>query len=333
MVSWFQVLLAQQFGTLTLLVLSSTATGAGAGAGATMAMAMANPNCADRCGDVPIPYPFGMTEDCYLNKDFLITCNSSFNPPKAFLGTTNLNVTEISLQGQLKLLQFVASQCYDQKENKLSDIRTWFELLPFTISTENKLTVIGCNTQASIDFYHNNASQQQQLPYATTGCISKCENISSFADGSCSGVGCCQASIPKGVWNISVTLQSYDNYTKSSNSNSCSYAFVTSQDEFKFTPKYLRQLQNTDEFPLVAEWTVGNETCDVAQKNLPTYACKQNTKCYEPDIGSGGGGGLSGYRCNCSEEYQGNPYLTNGCQGISTDTHLLFAVLHCMAMK
>ena len=29
---------------------------------------VALPNCPEKCGDVKIPYPFGMTKDCYLHQ-------------------------------------------------------------------------------------------------------------------------------------------------------------------------------------------------------------------------------------------------------------------------
>ncbi|CAK9138202.1 unnamed protein product [Ilex paraguariensis] len=172
---------------------------------------MVNPGCADHCGNLSIPYPFGITKDCYLDEAILITCNHSFNPPIGFLRTSE------GLQNS-----------------------------------------------------------------STTGCMSKCDNLNSIADGSCSGVGCCQTSIPKGVWGIDIELHSYSNYTNLSGSNPCGYAFVAEQSDFKFTPTYLRKLQNTSMLPMVVDWAVGNETCEVAEKNSATFACKDNTKCYKP---------------------------------------------------
>ena len=36
--------------------------------------ALAKPGCDYMCGDVKIPFPFGLTDGCYLNKNFHITC-------------------------------------------------------------------------------------------------------------------------------------------------------------------------------------------------------------------------------------------------------------------
>ncbi|CAD6263035.1 unnamed protein product [Miscanthus lutarioriparius] len=63
---------------------------------------------------------------------------------------------------------------------------------PFRFSdVHNKFTVIGCNTLAYI---LDNAVKGYQ-----SGCVSTCQDLSDLADGSCSGMGCCQTAIPKGM--------------------------------------------------------------------------------------------------------------------------------------
>ncbi|KAF3450480.1 hypothetical protein FNV43_RR06563 [Rhamnella rubrinervis] len=55
--------------------------------------------CPDRCGDLKVPYPFGMAKACYLADNFFITCNLSFQPaPRAFLNRDrSLLLSNISL--------------------------------------------------------------------------------------------------------------------------------------------------------------------------------------------------------------------------------------------
>ena len=52
---------------------------------------MAMPGCNDSCGNVSIPYPFGMTTaDCYLNDWFKINCTGKGSSARAFLPGINL---------------------------------------------------------------------------------------------------------------------------------------------------------------------------------------------------------------------------------------------------
>ena len=77
--------------------------------------AQIKPSYNSTCGDVNIPYPFGTSEACYRDEDFLITCNNSTSSgkPIAYHGR-DIQVLNISLSGELRVLGDVCQDCYDR---------------------------------------------------------------------------------------------------------------------------------------------------------------------------------------------------------------------------
>ncbi|KAL7263053.1 hypothetical protein ACSBR1_001264 [Camellia fascicularis] len=262
-----------------------------------------NHGCMNSCGNLNIPYPFGVKENCYLSKDFFINCSHS----QPYLRHGNVQVTNISLEeGELGIMNYISRNCYDRLGTPLqSNINALLNASNFSISsTKNKFTAIGCDTYAYL-----RVLESESFVFAT-GCVSSCMSISYVPDdGSCSGIGCCQTSIPKRLSHIEIRASSFSNHTNVSNFNPCSYAFVVEEDAFNFSKTYLQNFTK-DMVPLVLDWGIwDNETCDEAKRNLTSYACGDHSDCYKAEIGHG-------YLCKCSEGYKGNAYLSDGCKDI-----------------
>lgn len=137
-------------------------------------------------------------------------------------------------------------------------------------------------------------------------------------EGECTGKGCCQTQIPKGLKYYNTTMSSTKNHTHVWSFNSCLYAFLGEADHIHFQglPDLGDDLNVNnfydrikDSVPIVLDWAIGSLTCTQALKN-EDYACSENSHCIDSDTG------LGGYRCSCNTGYQGNPYLNQGCQGI-----------------
>ncbi|XP_039023318.1 putative wall-associated receptor kinase-like 16 [Hibiscus syriacus] len=269
--------------------------------------ATAKPGCRSRCGDVIIPYPFGTGGDCNITERFFITCNTSVTPNKPFLTTSNIEVINISLDGQLRILSRASYDCYNASGyRRWLDYRLWLgnRLAGISINnTKNRFTAIGCDTYARVEGFLGQR-------YAT-GCLSLCNNITDVSDGSCSGIGCCQTSIPKGVMSYNISLESFDNHADVLPRNPCSYAFVAENDNYTFSSSDIRGFRfRNRRFPVTLDWRIGNKSCEVAKIDTKNFGCKENSDCVDSENNSG-------YFCKCIQGYDGNPYLSNGCQDIN----------------
>ncbi|XP_059629935.1 putative wall-associated receptor kinase-like 16 [Cornus florida] len=266
------------------------------------ATALAKPGCPSSCGNLTIPYPFGTREDCYLDTSFLVTCDAS---NQLFLQDSIIPVLNISeFDGELRILSWVAADCYDQSGGLIRRNDPWIRVPEFPISqTKNSFIVIGCDSYAYV-------RGSLGVKYAT-GCMSLCDAIDDVVNGSCSGIGCCQTTIPEGVIDFNLSARSFNNHTNIADFNPCSFAFVVENGLYNFSRVDLFNLSNIEMMPVVLEWDIPNESCAEARTNVTSYACGKNSICNDTNING------KGYRCNCSQGYQGNPYLPDGCQDIN----------------
>ncbi|GAB4825512.1 hypothetical protein Ancab_008386 [Ancistrocladus abbreviatus] len=118
-------------------------------------MPLAKPNCPEKCGDLSIPYPFGIGEGCFKESDsnFKLTCNETTGVTTF---GTNLEVLNITLDGQIRILHYVAYDYYDQLGKRIAHNAPWLHLLKFTISSShNKLIAIGCDDYVGLKGLRN----------------------------------------------------------------------------------------------------------------------------------------------------------------------------------
>jgi hypothetical protein len=96
---------------------------------------VAKPGCNETCGDVYVPYPFGIDDrNCAKNKHFLLDCNRTTTPPKLYL-SKNIFVYNISVENNTIIAGIkAASLCYNKM--RLNHIDQEITLLdtPLTLS-------------------------------------------------------------------------------------------------------------------------------------------------------------------------------------------------------
>ncbi|CAL5044319.1 unnamed protein product [Urochloa decumbens] len=277
------------------------------------ASSLPHPGCPDKCGDVDIVYPFGIGPGCAM-EGFELHCNKSQDGQRNVTYFSDLLVADIFLlQGQVRMMSHIASMCHNGSNSNLLDFRG----TPFTVSEkDNMFTVIGANALAFM------AGLRQSAIYVI-GCLTQSSPYinSTAQEGSCTGVGCCQVALSSNLsyHNISFSDANASDVNTSSmdDERHCRYAMVVETNKFRFHTEYLNATtfwdEHKGEVPIILNWAVGNETCDVARVDTSSYACRSsNSYCINSTI-------RSGYLCNCSAGYQGNPYLpgAGGCQDIN----------------
>lgn len=177
--------------------------------GASSGRSMLSPGCPDKCGDVSIPYPFGIGAHCAaisLNSYFNLDCDSTVDPPRPTVGDPEVaaEIADISLKhGEMRVYSPVNHICFTSNTT-FTKFTTGYDLkhTPFLPSpSRNRFTVIGCNTLGLITGYKETAGQY------VTGCYSNCEGINNTSEGApCNGMGCCEVSIPTNLTSLEIDL-------------------------------------------------------------------------------------------------------------------------------
>uniref|UniRef100_A0A0D9VJV3 Protein kinase domain-containing protein n=1 Tax=Leersia perrieri TaxID=77586 RepID=A0A0D9VJV3_9ORYZ len=277
------------------------------------------PPYAATCHNVSIPQPFGLIGSYTVGPEpvpgFEIICGSS-GPMLPINGTT-YRVLDISLSnGSLRILgNTIAWECHNtygsnQAVNNLNLERTRFVFS----DTHNKFTAVGCDAMAMLLSGTGHGGNGAGSRYSG-GCVSFCATNGSILDGTCSGVGCCQAPMPQGLKNLKLEFQSIRKISGSAKDGSgepCSKAFIVDKDLYKFSHHDLQSDPRSESWPLVLEWSISDGCCEEV-RNTTAYACMENSECYDAP-------NRIGYRCNCSQGYNGNPYLPpthGGCTDIN----------------
>nr|XP_045084253.1 wall-associated receptor kinase 2-like [Aegilops tauschii subsp. strangulata] len=283
-------------------------------------ISIALPGCPDKCGNVSIPYPFGIGNGCAaasLNSYFTVTCNSTFQPPRPMIGDPSglSEIIDISLErAEMRVYGPVSYNCFTSNTTVMDNYTSGFNLVgtPFIPSTtRNRFMVIGCNTMGIIGGYlHSNPDLY------VAGCYSYCQGINSTSNGApCTGKGCCETTITPNLTDFAALL--IINQSSVWTFNPCFYAMLAEVGWYSFRQQdlvgHLGFINKRAKrgVPVISDWAIRNGSCPKdGATALMGYACvSSNSYC----VGATNG---PGYMCNCSEGYEGNPYLPRGCQDI-----------------
>ncbi|VYS46762.1 unnamed protein product [Arabidopsis thaliana] len=283
--------------------------------------------CKLSCGNITIEYPFGISSGCYYRGDdnFNLNCDVE---EKLFIG--NVEVVNFNHSGQLRMLFDRFSECIDEQSNETNGTAFRYQLgSSFSLSSNNKFTLVGCNALALLStFGKQNYS---------TGCLSICDSPPE-ANGRCNGVGCCTTddfSVPLDSDSFQFGSARLENKVNSPADhfntsvyefNPCTYAFLVEDDKFNFSsPEDLMNLRNVTRFPVLLDWSIGDQTCEQAV-STNTRICGKNSSCYNSTRGKG-------YNCKCFEGFDGNPYLLDSCKGTTVSFLVILLGVRCIKKR
>ncbi|KAI3747311.1 hypothetical protein L6452_09765 [Arctium lappa] len=249
--------------------------------------------CEDTCGNVTIPYPFGIGAKCSINKWYVVDCNSS----TPYLPALNhLEVLGVSLKNYtVTVYAPMIYDCQNQVQNR-SQIISGMDLgrSPFFFSKkQNKFVVEVCATAFISD----------SIGSTVAGCSTSCRNDTISESNNCFGINCCETTIPHYVKSYKMN---FTGLGRQGGEGACGYAFLVDKNSYvegSFSGQYIAT--DNGSVPISLLWTLTDNEFNPLSCCNEGYGFRD-----ELDLGNVT---LPYHGCYLPSQYDGNPYSFSGC--------------------
>ena len=270
------------------------------------AVGLGNSSCSGAaavCGNVTIPYPFGIKPGCYIDDSFAIDCNNTLGSPKPFLRRLDLEVLDISLEGTLRVNYPMSSWCRTSETEIAPNVS--LASSPFVFSKlRNIFVAIGCDNLA---YVLSSDVSNSSLRSIYGGCMSVCEKDAIQSNGSsCNGIGCCKTTISSDLDVFTTRILSMIASFKAT--EDCKYASLVDQKWFEENLTNHFEVRKMSHVPVVLNWEINANLSSLVMGS-------SNSTCQFANRSSSLGNISSTFTCSCDTGFEGNPYLVDGCQG------------------
>ncbi|KAL8499834.1 hypothetical protein ACS0TY_019721 [Phlomoides rotata] len=274
-------------GLSILIIIILTAQGGGG-------VSLSIPGCPEKCGDVTIPYPFGIGSKCSHSDWFTVTCGQK----KPYLRRVGSEVVEVSLENKrVTVLQTVTPL------NCSSELKTMSlhekSLVGSPFSFDSPLAVVGCETEVLLMNLSSNSSPRG------------CRPICGSATIGCYGINCCRISTAAATGPLQQLQISYRT-TDDHHTRVCGYAFLADHKWFRNNNTFRNQSYPFDELHQVHVRLDWEFTPPQAGKGI---TCQNGTR-NQAGLGYNVTNVVKD-QCCCESGFEGNPYLPGGCQDIN----------------
>ncbi|KAJ0463697.1 putative wall-associated receptor kinase, galacturonan-binding domain-containing protein [Helianthus annuus] len=255
----------------------------------------AKKGCSDRCGNVFIPYPFGIGAGCAINSWYMVDCKNL--TPYLSVLNNNLEVLSVDLYDQTVTVGMPRiSYCQKPFVNSSHTVSIDLGRSPFLFSkSHNNFVYEGCGVAImTID----NGS-------VVTGCSTACVNVTLGDRNNCYGNGCCHTKIPHYLKSYSINITGLEEEDGGCTGSAFLVARSSSYEEGRFSDQLV--FKNRSVIPISLLWTLTDSD---------QVTCCDNDDLNRVKVGLFSGTQLDTWKCDdyYSPFRKKNPYLLDGCK-------------------